>query len=879
MSKSSCERLRDAIDRSVESGDAALPVDVQRHVASCESCNLLLLEAVGRGVVHEALPTQPLPPRLHALQEEGLAQLSAAAATSAVGEGKPRLVATAPEQGPVPSDREHQSRPGLPTSAPPTSNLPRLATSFIGRRRELQKASRLLSGNRLLTLTGFGGGGKTRLALELAGRVCGNYPGGVCVVELQGLADPGLVPQTVAAALGLREVPGQPLIEALIAYLRRKTFLLVLDNCEHLLGACGHLTDALIRGCAHLRVLVTSREPLGIDGEKTYRVPSLSLFGITRDSPTEHLWQSDAIRLFVERAQARDPGFDLADESAPFVVQICRRLDGIPLAIELATAWLPTLSVRQIAGRLDDRFRLLTKGSRTAPPRQTTLEASIDWSYGMLAAEERLLLQRLSVFAGAWALEAARAVCAGDGLDSDRIEALVPRLVSKSLAVVDSVEQETRYRLLETMREYARGKLGQPDAQARALLHYLVHIAEAGTCDLLSEVDLVWLDQMSMHRDDARAALAWALEGDAAEGLRLAAALGPYWWYRGHYAEGREWLDRALRVRGDAPPLARAKALHMAAELALCRHDLAQADALAKESLAQYTVHGCRLGMAAALFTDGVGAHLREDWARSTALVSRALSIWRELGHAHGVAAALDSLAEVARKQEDWDEAEARAQEALAAAREAKAPLIEAGALRVVGFVAEERGDYEAAQEAFEESLSVAVQAQQQGSVAFSLRRLGKLRARQGDFGAAVTYLQDCLRLGRGMWRAMSMLQITIELAVAEVGRREEVRAARLFGAIEHQREVVPHDPADEISSDIGRELERQRPLLCAVESLARAWAEGRHMMLEEAVDYALTPVPEPSVAAVPLAADGRAGPGRTSATSTHHTVPSSTRK
>jgi predicted ATPase/class 3 adenylate cyclase len=339
------------------------------------------------------------------------------------------------------------------------NNLPVQATSFIGRERDIAEIQRLLSSARLLTLNGAGGVGKTRLALQAAADLLETYGDGVWLVELAPLADPDLVPQTVAFALGVREEPGRPFTQTLADYLRNKKLLLLLDNCEHLVDACARLADTLLRSCPDLQILATSREALGVPGERTYRLPSLGLPDPARLPPMDVLAQFESVRLFRERAQLHQPAFAVTAANAPALAQVCHRLDGIPLAIELAAARVRSLPVEQIAARLDDRFRLLTGGSRTALPRQQTLRALMDWSYGLLTDGEKTLLRRVSVFSGGWTLEAAETVCAGDGVDDWEILDLLTRLVDKSLIVYEERDGEARYRLLETVRQYAQERL------------------------------------------------------------------------------------------------------------------------------------------------------------------------------------------------------------------------------------------------------------------------------------------------------------------------------------------------------------------------------------------------------------------------------------
>ena len=356
---------------------------------------------------------------------------------------------------------------GLQSDFPPLksldnfpNNLPLQVTSFIGREKEMAEVKRLLWDSRLVTLTGPGGTGKTRLSLQIAADFLDFYPDGAWLVELAPLADPALLPQTIAHVLGIRESSSHSIMSLLTDYLRAKELLLILDNCEHLVEACAQLVDTLLKACPHILILASSREALGISGEISFRVPSLSTPDARRLPPFGTLTQYEAVQLFIERAEVAQPGFNVTKENAPAIAQICSRLDGIPLAIELAAARVRVLNVEQISGRLDNRFRLLTGGSRTAMPRHQTLRALIDWSYDLLPEAEQALLGRLSVFAGGWTLEAAEAICSGDGIEPDEILDLFIQLENKSLVNSDHAQNsEPRYHLLETIRQYARGKL------------------------------------------------------------------------------------------------------------------------------------------------------------------------------------------------------------------------------------------------------------------------------------------------------------------------------------------------------------------------------------------------------------------------------------
>ncbi|HEV2235327.1 MAG TPA: adenylate/guanylate cyclase domain-containing protein, partial [Ktedonobacterales bacterium] len=433
--------------------------------------------------------------------------------------------------------------PELPADFPPLNvldghrhNLPVQLTSFIGRERELAELRPLLRESRLLTLTGPGGTGKTRLSLWLAADALESFADGAWLVEMAPLADPALVPHTVAAALGAREQPGRAMLDVVLDFLRAKSLLLVLDNCEHLIAACAQLAETLLRAAPGVRILASSREALGVAGETTYRVPSLALPEPEEPRGLEALAANDCVRLFVIRAAAAQPAFHLTATNAPAVARIGRRLDGIPLAIELAAARTRVLPPEQIAARLDDRFRLLSGGSRTALPRHQTLEALIEWSYLLLTEPEQVLLRRLSVFAGSWTVETAQDVC-GEGLGADVLETLA-HLVEKSLVEPEAPNgrAEGRFRLLETIRQYARDRLQESGEAAlirdRHLTCY-IRFAEEAEPHLRRAEQMEWLERIEREHDNLRAALAWALEsGTNDRALELAGALAYFWTLR-----------------------------------------------------------------------------------------------------------------------------------------------------------------------------------------------------------------------------------------------------------------------------------------------------------------------------------------------------------
>jgi predicted ATPase/class 3 adenylate cyclase len=464
--------------------------------------------------------------------------------------------------------------PAVPATpvAPPRHNLPAALSSFIGRERDRARVGELLAASRLVTLTGSGGVGKTRLALATAEGLLDAYPDGVWLVELAPLTDSALTPGALAQVLGLLEEAGKSIVETIIGYLNERRLLLMLDNCEHLVEACAALASALLRAVPGLRILATSREALGMAGERTYRVPSLSTPD-PKHLPVAELASSyEAVRLFVERAAERRNDFALSEANVGAIAELCARLDGVPLAIELAAARAGSMAVEGIAARLDDRFRLLTSGARDLPSRQRTLRATLDWSWDLLGEEERALLARFAVFAGGWTLEAAEAVCCEEGPATWAVLDGMDALVGKSLVQVDeSGEGAGRYRLLETVRQYAAERLserGEAVLVSDRHLAWCVALAEAAAPLLVGSDQGRWLDRLEAEHDNLRAALGWARQSGAAnDGLRLAGALWRFWLVHGHVREGQSWLEAALASREGSAPDVQARALNAAGGL------------------------------------------------------------------------------------------------------------------------------------------------------------------------------------------------------------------------------------------------------------------------------------------------------------------------
>jgi len=667
------------------------------------------------------------------------------------------------------------------------------------------EVKRELATTRLLTLTGAGGSGKTRLALEVARDLIEAYPDGVWLVELAPLSEETLVPKAVAEALEVSERPGELLTDTLADVLGDRQLLLVVDNCEHLVGATAQLVDRLLDSCQRVRILATSREALRVEGEIRWLVPLLPVPGRGLTFSSEELEGYESVRLFVERAMERDSSFSLSPHNAAWVAEICRKLEGIPLAIELAAARVGTLSIEQIAERLEGSLDLLTRGGRTAMPRQQTLRGTLDWSFELLSEDEKKLFGRLSVFAGGWTLEAAEAVGAGEGIEEGDILDLVSLLVDKSLIVPEGTESSaSRHRMLEPVRQYARQRLedsGQAEETKRRHAEWCMAIAEEAEPELSGRRQGTWMERLEHEHDNLRAALSWSIGGEDSElGLRLAVALYMFWYTRGYLGEGREWLEKAISANRDAATHARARALNSTGWMALFQGKLEEAIPLLEESLALFRRLEDTAGTAAALYNLGVTLVACVEYERAEALLVEAVDLQRNLRDSASIARSLQALSLVTIAQQQYGQAMTAAEEGLMLSREA------------------------------EDKVGIVLQL-----CSLALAQLGRGKYEQADVHCA-----EALRTALGLkWQHGVAMGLQVTGAVA--GSREQaIHAARIWGAGDALRAAIGATLSPFEQSYYRPFIEAARTRLGEADFDA-AWSEGRTMSPEQAIEYALS--------------------------------------
>lgn len=691
------------------------------------------------------------------------------------------------------------------------TNLPIPVTSFVGRDREMTQLKRRIQSTRFVTLTGVGGTGKTRLAIRVATDLLDAFRDGVWWVDLAELDDARLVPRTVAKALGIPEIPNQEINDTLANFLNSKELLLVLDNCEHMVETSAQLVNHLLSNCPNVKVLATSRESLGIAGEQVSPVPMLSTPDVDAPIAADDLLNFESIRLFVDRANAASPDFVLTRDNSQAVMEVCSRLEGLPLALELAATRTRVLTVEKIVDRLDDAFDFLTRGSRTALSRHRTLGATIDWSYDLLSDKERTLFRRLSVFVGGWTLEAAEAVCEGDGIERNEVLDLLTKLVDKSLVETQLREGNTRFRMLQTLRHYGRERLdvsGESELVRVRHLSYFLQLVEGANPHLgffLPDKELaVWMNRFEKDYSNLRAAIRWSIEKGASDptsaeaGLRMMASLHWFWFAQGRFMEGRTWLDQLLEARS-----------FVAAET-----------------------------QAHALLTAGYLACWQGDFSSGRPLFKQSLALFQGLENGRGVAFSLHGMGFVALGEGKLDPSRSLFEEALGIAREANDKWLVSFATHFLAIVLTYSGEYEAATPLFEEGNSILreLEGHTQG-LAFGLFHLARIARIEGDYASAQSRHLEGLRLFQqiGDRRGVGYSLVGFVMLMAAQGHMRS--AAHLAGAITGLQNVL----GPFLEAPLQIEYDEQ---LAAVQAalderdFERALAEGRSMTMEQSIKY-----------------------------------------
>jgi len=736
-------------------------------------------------------------------------------------------------------------------------NLPTSPTSLIGRKQELVTVAEMLRQPdvRLLTLIGPPGIGKTRLGMQVASNLLDDFSDGVYFVPLAPISDPDLVIPSIAQAVGIKEVSGQPLLQSLQEYLRDKSSLLLVDNFEQVPSAAPLLAD-LLSTCLALKVVVTSRELLHLYGEYDYPVPSLpspSVDDSNRLRDLEAFSQYEAIKLFLQRAQAVSPDFRLSDHNAYAIADICQRLDGLPLAIELAAARILVLSPEELLARLKSSLKVLTGGALNLPERQRTLQAAIDWSYNLLSSDEQALFRRLGVFAGGCTLNAIERVCSsGPELDTlDGVTSLVGKsLLQRQESVAGAMVDEPRFVMLETIRAYATWKLeesGELDSIRDRHFHYFLQLAEDAANEALGNDQALWMRRLDDEQNNLRAALEWSLtqDGRTGLGLRLVGALARYWDNRGYFSEGRRWCIQILtRIEATEPSVERAKVLEALARMAWQQGDFAEARSNYEKSLEMHRALGNDSGVAAVLLGLGSVTMWQGEYAFSHAVYQESLAIARRLGNRHLISRALSMIGVILMRKQEYRAALSPLEEALAIERELGNGVGIADTLFKQGSVAFHLGEYEQSKRLIEESLRIGRELRVEYVLAICLARLGMIALRQGDPQNAEMFLLEGLTRARDSGiRRWSRWYL---VGLAEVARLRGlvIHAARLIGAsegalssLDSHYEPATHDEINRIIASVRAEFDE--------ETFTRLCAEGRTMSLDEAIAFSAGSLPD----------------------------------
>jgi predicted ATPase/class 3 adenylate cyclase len=856
-----------AYHRAIE----ALPVPLRAR-AGLHVGTVILRENAAEDVARGAKPLEvdglakPTAARVMSLARGGQTLLTGDA-RRALGAGAPRLHAHGhwalkglaepielysvdtpgdPPTAPPDGDKGHRvARVGerwLPTAELP-NNLPQPSTSFIGRNRELDEIRAQLGRSRLVTLLGMGGLGKTRLSLQVAAELMAEHPDGTWFLDLAPIRDPALVVGEAAQVLGLREEPDRPLIQTVCAHLKPLRVLLVFDNCEHLIGPSAELAHAILRAAPQVRVLASSRELLGVPGEQAYPVQPLPV--PKRGDDLGAVERSTAVQLFVERARLHKPGFTLSEREAPAVVELVARLEGIPLALELAAARLRSLSVADINARLKDRYKVLTGGARVLQLRQQTLRALVDWSYELLNEAERIVLDRLGAFAGGFALDGAEKVCGAEPVDPDDVLDLLASLVQKSLVMMDDTEEVTRYRLLDTISDYARERLKEKgEAQITAARHcgHYFAMAKEASAGLQGPHQAEWIQRVETELDNMRAAMSLALAGgvDAFIAVKFAVAMQAFWTLRGYCTEGRAMVRAALALPAvQASDLAHAWGLYVGAALAEMQSDYAEARRMLETCLALRRGLGNPVEIAATLSTLSLARLQEGEVAGAESGEREALEIFRGLGDKVGEAIGHLHLGQIAMFREDDAHAAQSLERALALSRELRHQEIEGECELLLGQIAVQAGQLAQAELQLKRSFTVCREAGDRHGEANAQRWLGRLDVERRDAPSARRRLDEALGTFRAFEMREELLGALEDHAALAVLEGQPEKGVRLGAAASVLRERLRLQRPPRAERRWQEQLAALRAALPG-EAFDEAWSSGGALEVDQALRAAL---------------------------------------
>ena len=768
--------------------------------------------------------------------------------------------------------------PPLKTLDVRPNNIPIQLSSFVGREEVMIQLKDLIRQSRLLTISGSGGSGKTRLAMQVGADIIDDFENGVYISELASVSDPAFILQIIINSLGIKEEAGKTLKDSVTGYLKDKKMLIIMDNCEHLINECANLAEHLLIKCPDLKIIATSREALNCRGELTFRLPSLTLPDISVNNTPEQISVYESVRLFIERALAVNPLFRINNDNAPAVSGICNRLDGIPLAIELAAARIKILSVEKIYERLDDRFNLLTGGKRTALPRQQTLRALIDWSYDLLSENEKILWSRLSVFSGGWTLEAAEKVCSDETISKNDILELLSQLSEKSVIIYDEIKD--RYRILESLKQYGIEKLSDGKEIFLQHLNYFLEMSEKAKPELIGENTKFWMHKIEADHNNFISAIEWSVRNENSEkGIITAAALGRFWNITGQYSTGiriieiilesagalcksskvnvlnwigsfkssqgdyeqaKKYYEEILIIRketGDKSGIA--GSIHNLGNVALSQGDYEKAKKYYEESLAIYKEIGDKIGIATPILSLGNVALNQGDYEQAKKYYEESLVIKKEIGNKDGIARSINNLGNLAYYQGDYEQADKYYKESLHICKEIGSKNGIAASISNLGSVASNLGDYELAKKYYEESLAIRKEIGNKNGIAESIKNVGNVAYDQGDFKQSKKLFEESLSIYKEIGYKIGMADSINYLGNAAYRLGEFEKAIKLLSASEKVLESMGAVLVKKEQKIKDENIAKLHEQLCD-EEFDKYREEGRKMTLEEAVKLAV---------------------------------------